>query len=72
METPELQLLETKLDILLSTLNQLAEENQTLREQQTHLIAERAVLIEKNTIARTRVEAMIARLKALEADTDIS
>jgi cell division protein ZapB len=72
LETPELQLLETKLDTLLSTLNQLAEENQTLREQQAHLIAERAVLIEKNTIARTRVEAMIARLKALEADADIS
>ena len=44
----------------------LANENVALRNQQTSLTAERATLIEKTEQARTRVEAMIARLKAME------
>jgi len=37
-----------------------------LRNQQDSLVSERANLIEKNEMARTRVEAMINRLKAME------
>jgi len=69
VETADLKLLEAKLDILISTCQRLTEENKTLREQQTNLMAEREVLMEKNTVARTRIEGMIARLKALEVDT---
>lgn len=68
MEKPDLQLLEAKIDALIARCLQLAEENQVLRHQQENLLAERAVLIKKNTLARTRIEAMIARLKAIEID----
>ena len=44
----------------------LKEENRSLRNQQDSLVTERANLIEKNELARTRVEAMINRLKAIE------
>ena len=48
---------------------QLSDENQALRDQQSSLVAERAGLIEKSELARSRVEAMIARLKAMEIGT---
>ena len=66
METPDLQSLETQIDDLIKTCQQLSEENQALRDQQANLMAERASLIEKSELARSRVEAMIARLKAME------
>ena len=68
MEKSDLQLLEAKIDALIAQCFQLVEENQTLRHQQEHLLAERDALIKKNTLARTRIEAMIARLKAMEVD----
>jgi len=42
-------------------------ENQSLKGQQDSLIEERAKLIEKNEMARSKVEQMIVRLKAMEA-----
>lgn len=72
MEKLDLRLLEAKLDALISTTTQLVEENKMLREQQANLVLERDALIEKNTLARTRIEAMIARLKEMEAGTGIS
>jgi cell division protein ZapB len=72
LEKLDLRLLEAKLDALISTTTQLMEENKMLREQQANLALERDALIEKNTLARTRIEAMIARLKVMEAGTDIS
>jgi len=66
MEHPDLQSLEARIDELIRTLDELREENRALRSQQDHLITERAALIEKSELARSRVEAMIARLKAME------
>ena len=45
------------------------QENETLElaALEARLSAERSLLIEKTEIARTRVEAMIARLKAMES-----
>ena len=65
-ETLELAALETRVDELIKTIEGLANENVALRNQQASLTAERATLIEKTEQARTRVEAMIARLKAKE------
>lgn len=45
---------------------QLAGENASLRQAQQQLLDERASLLSKNEQARTRVEAMIQRLKSLE------
>lgn len=62
----ELKKLETRVDDLLQTCDKLMNENKSLRQQQETLFSERANLIEKNELARTRVEAMITRLKSLE------
>jgi len=62
----ELQKLEVRLEELVNTIARLKEENRSLRNQQDSLVSERANLIEKNEMARTRVEAMINRLKAME------
>jgi cell division protein ZapB len=65
----DLQALETQVDELIQTCEQLTDENRALRDQQSTLVAERASLIEKSELARSRVEAMIARLKAMEIGT---
>ena len=62
----DLKKLETQIDELIQTVDRLKEENRTLRSRQDNLTSERAQLIERNDMARTRVEAMINRLKALE------
>jgi len=61
-----LRSLETRIDELIRACQDLTDENRALRGQQSHLMAERAALIEKSELARSRVEAMIARLKAME------
>jgi cell division protein ZapB len=61
-----LRSLEARIDELIRACRGLTDENQALRDQHGHLIAERAALIEKSELARSRVEAMIARLKAME------
>ena len=61
--------LEQRLDALIKSCDELRDENQALRTQQDNLIAERASLIEKSELARSRVESMIARLKAMELGT---
>lgn len=58
--------LEQRVEELIHACSNLKNENDTLRQKQGHLIAERAELIEKTELARTRVEAMITRLKAME------
>jgi cell division protein ZapB len=58
--------LEARVNELISTVGQLTDENRSLRQQQETLVNERAHLIEKTELARSRVEAMIARLKSLE------
>ena len=62
----DLQALEAQVDELIQTCDQLTDENRALRDQQSSLVTERAGLIEKSELARSRVEAMIARLKAME------
>ena len=62
------KMLEFKIDELIQLCLQLKEENQTLRHQHNTLLAERSKLVEKNEIARSRIEAMILRLKTMEHD----
>jgi cell division protein ZapB len=40
--------------------------NTTLKVKQDELVREKAKLVEKTNMARTRVEAMISRLKTME------
>jgi cell division protein ZapB len=63
----ELAALSRALDKALDRLRRLAEENASLRRGRDQLAGERAALMTRNEQARTRVEAMIERLKALES-----
>jgi cell division protein ZapB len=58
--------LETQIDALIDAVDQLKQENTSLRHQQDQLLSERSQLIEKTELARNRVEAMITRLRSLE------
>ncbi|MFA7096787.1 MAG: TIGR02449 family protein [Gammaproteobacteria bacterium] len=65
----ELKRLEHRIDELIRTCESLKEENRALRVQRDDLLTERNSLAEKAELARTRVEAMISRLKTLEQGT---
>ena len=62
----ELVRLEKRLDELLVICRQLQDENVSLKQRQDNLMGERAKLMQMNDQVRSRVEAMITRLKAME------
>ena len=60
--------LQSRVETLIELNLKLMRENQALRTQQRNWTSERAALIEKNELAKSRVEAMIGRLKGLEQE----
>ena len=66
MADHQLQVLEQKIDELIALCKQLNRENQTLKADSAGWQSERQDLMEKNELARTRVEAMINRLRTME------
>ena len=60
--------LETKLDRLILLTNRLQQENAELKAREGAWQQERVRLIEKNELARSRVEAMITHLKSLDTE----
>ena len=60
--------LETKLDKLILQCNRLQQENAELKVRESEWQRERVRLIEKNELARSRVEAMITHLRNLDAE----
>lgn len=69
MKRTNVQVLGTQVDTLIEMYQRLVEENQRLRTDYANLLKERDTLLEKNTLARTRLEQMIARLKSIEMGT---
>ena len=69
MDVLDTQALEEKIDRLIHVCNNLADENRSLHEQVVNLMAERAALIEKGELARSRIEAMIQHMRAIESGT---
>ncbi|MCW8126748.1 TIGR02449 family protein [Microbulbifer halophilus] len=65
----KLQALESTVDSLIARCQQLADDNHALRQQEADWLRERQRLIKNNEAARSRVEAMINRLKGLAQDT---
>ena len=59
---------EDKLDRLIELCQQLKAENRTLREREAGLMGERGQLLEKNELARQKIQTMINRLKNLSAE----
>lgn len=62
----DLRKLDFRVDELIRIVERLKEENHSLQQKQEALVAERATLLQKNELVRTRVEAMISRLRAME------
>ncbi len=69
MEQPEINTLIEKVDQLIEICDQLQLQNRQLLTQERSWREERLQLIEKNDLARQKVEAMILRLKSLEHDS---
>lgn len=65
----ELRRLEEKIEALADCCNRLRDENRELKARYEEWSNERAALVEKTTIAKNRVEAMISRLKSMGHET---
>ena len=68
IQEQELRALEVRVEELIRACVHLKDENKTLRAQAEQLSNERDRLVENHATARSRVEAMVDRLKTLEAD----
>jgi cell division protein ZapB len=62
----EIQDFANKLDLLIDQFDDVKNENSALKVKQEALIQEKNQLLEKTTVVKARVEAMIARLKVME------
>ena len=67
MSSPDIKILSTRIDSLVELADRLAANNRKLLAREQALLAERDDLQKKNELAKARVEAIILRLKALEA-----
>jgi len=66
MADNQLKELEKKIDELISLCQELNRENQALKADSAGWQQERQDLMDKNELARNKVEAMIDRLRAME------
>lgn len=65
----DIKALEERIDDLIGVLRRLRKENEGLKNSQESLIEERTKLAEKNRMARSRLESIVDRLRALEKTT---
>jgi cell division protein ZapB len=66
MAEDQLKALEQKIDELIALCGELNRENQALKADSASWHRERQDLIDKNEMARSKVAAMIDRLRAME------
>lgn len=66
MDELTLEALSEKVDCLVKYCAQLQTDNHALKQLQDDWHKERSQLMQKNDLARNKIEAMIGRLKALE------
>lgn len=66
MAENQIKELEKKIDELITLCRDLNRENQALKADSSGWYQERQDLIEKNDLARKKVEAMIERLRTME------
>ncbi|MEM8548142.1 MAG: TIGR02449 family protein [Pseudomonadota bacterium] len=69
MADSPIKALEQKIDELIGLCSQLNRENQSLKAEHANWQQERQVLVNKNELARVKVEAMIGRLRNLESES---
>ncbi|MEM9254354.1 MAG: TIGR02449 family protein [Pseudomonadota bacterium] len=66
MAENELKALEKKIEELIALCQELDRENQALKSDRAGWSRERKDLMDKNELARSKVEAMIDRLRGME------
>jgi len=66
MEKEVIQQLEMQVDDLLEASRRIRDENVLLKSQKSAWLSERAQLVEKTDLARSRIEKMVGRLKELD------
>lgn len=64
----EIKDLEAKIDELIQLCDELEKKHARMEADREHLLREKTRLLEKNELAKSKVEAMIMRLKSLEQD----
>ncbi len=69
MAENQLKALSIKIDELITLCADLNRENQSLKRDNQNWQSERLRLVETNELARSKVEAMINRLQALEQES---
>ena len=62
----ELSTLEKRIDELIAFCDQLERKQESIATEQEKWLQERSRLLEKNELAKTKIEAMIMRLKSLD------
>lgn len=67
MNIEDIQILDKRIDELLSLCQHLREENHQLRKQQSELHEQREQLMYKNDIARSKIQTMLERLKTIDS-----
>ena len=66
MSETDISKLENRIDELITVCEQLKTENTALRARESSLVEEKQQLIKKADLARTRVEGILTRLRAME------
>lgn len=66
MEASQLKVFSDKVEQLLAYCQKLESDNSTLKAQQDEWSGERIKLMQKNDLAKNKIESMIGRLKSLE------
>ncbi len=69
MKHPDFDEVDQKIDYLIELCQKLEAENRQLRHQEQVWKNEKAKLMEKNDVARNKVETMINRLRTLEHES---
>lgn len=69
MDNQQFKALERKVDDLITLCDQLDRENRVLKAEAGEWQREREQLVKKTELARSKVEAMIGRLKTLEQES---
>jgi cell division protein ZapB len=64
----ELSTLEKRIDELIAFCDQLERKQESIATEQEKWLQERSRLLEKNELAKTKIEAMIMRLESLDQD----
>jgi len=66
MSDDKFQVLNEKVESLIALCVEMKQENQLLRANEENWHSERRELMEKNKVAKARLESILARLKALD------